>query len=389
MADDKNEKKVKDPDRTRANVAAGVIVGIAVILVVAATILLSKISDAKLKKYKHSDSAAGDGKSAVTELDTSSGDSSGAPVMKVPYKQPGTADTKTDSQEDEDGLPQTVLPDSEAEPKKFAAHASDLSDLKTTLNDTIAYYPGEWSVYVQELKTGESILINEKPMYAASLIKLFAMGAAYEQIKDGHLNEEYAYGLIYQMITESDNNSFDNIVDLMQEDHLPDWLMQNGFWDTTYVHGLGDGVIYEGKRSPDGDNFTSAKDVGKLLEKLYRGELVSAHYSEEMVNIMKDQQSVSKIPAGLPEGVVSANKTGETDNVCHDSAIVYSDGGDYVLVVMANAPGEAWVCDPFVTDISRTVYNYFNTLAEDSSGISAEEYYDDEYDFETEENYGY
>lgn len=386
MADNKNAVK-RSANDTRAKVAAGVIIAIAVALVVVATILLGKISDAKLKKYKHSDSAA-DGKNAVTELDDSSSGSR-ASAMKVPYKNPNSADTQLDSQQDEDGLPETVVPDSEAEPKRYAAHASDLSDLRDSLSDSIAYYPGEWSVYVQELKTGESIAINDKPMYAASLIKLFAMGAAYEQIKDGHLNEEYAYGLMYNMITLSDNNAFDSINELMQENYLSDWLMQNGFWDTTYVHGLGDGVVYEGKRSPDGDNFTSAKDVGKLLEKIYRGELVSAHYSEEMANILKDQQTTTKIPAGLPEGVVYGNKTGETDNVCHDSAIVYSDGADYVLVVMANAPDEAWTCDSYITDISRIVYEYFNTLAEDSSGISADEYYDDEYDFEEEENLGY
>ncbi|MBQ1536954.1 MAG: hypothetical protein IIZ73_01385, partial [Ruminococcus sp.] len=77
---------------------------------------------------------------------------------------------------------------------------------------------------------------------------------------------------------------------------------------------------------------------------------------------------------------------GETDNVCHDSAIVYSDGGDYVIVVMAEDEGEAWVCGPFITDISRTVYEYFNTLADDGEGgITADEYYDDEYEFPDEE----
>ena len=353
---------------------------IAVILIgtgIAAKTLLGKIGDAKLKK----DDGRSDKPFAVTELESSSVTEQAADDEEDDEEEEAEAETSTDS----DGLPPTVLPDADAE-KRYAAHASDLSDLKTELGEMMAYYPGEWSVYVQDLGNGADITIDNDPKYAASLIKLFAMAACYQRIKDGRVNEDYAYDFIYSMITESDNNAFDTVIDLMGEDYFSEWLMQNGYWDTTYVHKLGDGIVYEGKKSPDGDNFTSAKDVGNLLAKIYRGEMVDLHYSEEMVKILKDQTKTTKIPAGLPDGVEYGNKTGETDNVCHDSAIVYSDGGDYVIVVMAKDEGEAWVCGPFITDISRTVYEYFNTLADDGEGgITADEYYDDEYEFPDEE----
>lgn len=376
------EKKRRAKKNRGAKIAAAVIAAILIATGAAAKVMLGKIGDAKLRQSGKPE----DGEpSAVTELDDS--EQSEEEPAGTAAETPSAA---TDTSSADDGLPETVLPGAENQ-KKYASHAADLSDLQSELTDMIKYYPGSWSVYVEELKTGESIYMNNEPMYAASLIKLFAMGAAYQRISEERLNEGYAYDYIYGMITESSNNAFDTVVDLMGDGYLSEWLMQNGFWDTTYVHGLGDGVVYEGKRSPDGDNFTTTKDVGKLLSKIYRGELVNKYYSEEMLKILKDQTKTEKIPAGLPEGTVYGNKTGETDNVCHDSAIVYSDGGDYIIVVMAKDPNEAWVCDPFITDISRAVYEYFNTLAEEDvpgdsrAGISAEEYYDDETDLGEDE----
>lgn len=374
-----DEEGIRRSRKNRGAAAATFV--IAVILIstgFAAKTLLGKIGDAKLKR----DDGRNDKPFAVTELDSSSAADEESDDEDDDDEDVEEADTSTNS----DGLPETVLPDASKE-KRYAAHASDLHDLKSELGEMMQYYPGEWSVYIQELSTGSEITIENEPKYAASLIKLFAMAACYQRIKDGRINEDYAYNYIYRMITESDNNAFDTVVDLMGEDYFSEWLMQNGYWDTTFVHKLGDGIVYEGKRSPDGDNFTSVKDVGNLLSKIYRGEMVDLHYSEEMVKILKDQTKTNKIPAGLPDGVEYGNKTGETDNVCHDAAIVYSDGGDYIIVVMAKDEGEAWVCNPFVTDISRAVYDYFNTLVGDDSGtgISADEYYDDEYEFDDEE----
>ena len=52
-----------------------------------------------------------------------------------------------------------------------------------------------------------------------------------------------------------------------------------------------------------------------------------------------------KIPSALPEGVTSANKTGEMPEgyglgcIENDIAIVFSDRGDYVLTVLSNELG--------------------------------------------------
>ena len=108
-----------------------------------------------------------------------------------------------------------------------------------------------------------------------------------------------------------------------------------------------------------GRNMTSVKDCGALLEKIYNKECVSPEASEEMLNLLKNQENTWKIPEGLPEGILSANKTGETDQDQHDIAIVYGEKTAYIICVMSeNCPEGTAVTN--IQKISGLVYNYLN-----------------------------
>ena len=48
-----------------------------------------------------------------------------------------------------------------------------LQNLKQQLEDQIAGYDGEWSVYRKNLTTEESFVIHDSPMKSASVMKLF------------------------------------------------------------------------------------------------------------------------------------------------------------------------------------------------------------------------
>ena len=82
-------------------------------------------------------------------------------------------------------------------------------------------------------------------------------------------------------------------------------------------------------------NMASAKDAGLILEKIYKGECVSAKYSKEMLNLLLRQTRRWKIPAGLPAGVKCANKTGENDSCQNDVAIVYGKKTTYVVCIFS------------------------------------------------------
>ena len=240
----------------------------------------------------------------------------------------------------------------------------ELNSLREMLLAKTGSFNGEWSVYVKNLDSGRSVSINNGRVYAASLIKLYAMGAAYSKIEAGEISEESLANDLTNMITVSSNDAFNAIERTVGLEYTTDWCKENGYNDTFAKHGLTPSSNSWGlqTKTNDGTNYTSVEDVGRFLESVYRGECVSEDASAKMLELLKAQKKTQKIPAGVPDGIVTANKTGETDENCHDAAIVYSYECDYILVVMTTAEsGKAWDLEPNVTELSALVYNYFNT----------------------------
>lgn len=239
----------------------------------------------------------------------------------------------------------------------------DLSALEDIINEQMQCCGASWSVYVQDLDTGAELDIDPAWYYPASLIKIFALAACYEQIEEGYINEDYVYRELEDMIEVSDNYAFNDIVWQLGAYYITDWCQQNDYEDTVQCHGLYPAYNADGLQLDIGSGFncTTASDCGRLLASIYRGECVSEYASEQMMEILSKQENRSKIPAGLPEGVKVANKTGETEVECHDAAIVCSDGADYVLVVMIETYyDDAYSYEYNIAQLSQKVYEYFN-----------------------------
>lgn len=239
-----------------------------------------------------------------------------------------------------------------------------LSELKIILRDTIEDYRGTCSIYVKNLDTNEYLSITDEQIKSASLIKIYNMATVYDEIEKGNLEkDETVTNYLHNMITVSDNGAYNHLLKILGEGNatkgaelITDYCKENGFEDT------GCGGTLSSKETGFSSvwlftNYTSSKDCGHLLEKIYRGTLVSEEASEDMLSLLKQQEWRMKIPAGLPEGVVCANKTGEYDDRQHDAAIVYSDGADYILTVMTDGDGAAI---SHIQNISSIVYEYFN-----------------------------
>lgn len=75
---------------------------------------------------------------------------------------------------------------------------------------------------------------------------------------------------------------------------------------------------------------------------------------------MKKQTRTWKIPAGLPAGVISGNKTGELGDTENDTAIVYSQGAPYVLSVMSTSLTSTYRAQMMIREISSMVYRAIN-----------------------------
>jgi hypothetical protein len=66
---------------------------------------------------------------------------------------------------------------------------------------------------------------------------------------------------------------------------------------------------------------------------------------------------------GVPNGTVVSHKHGWAQATHGDAGIVYTPGGDFVIVEYLSVPGDWLVADisfPILREIARATYNYFN-----------------------------
>ena len=250
--------------------------------------------------------------------------------------------------------------------RKIPQKQKSLKGLKTKLSRTLSGYSGSWSVYVKNLESGEEISINDRAMYPASTIKAFVMASTFDQISRKKLSYNSTIKrLLRDMITVSDNESFNQLVRYHSKSRgfvagtreVNKYLKKNGYTKTgchSSLHPSSSAFTSDGSR-----NTASAKDCGRLLERIYNGKCVSSAYSKEMRNLLLGQTRRWKIPAGVPSGIKVANKTGETSSVQHDMAIVYGKKADYIICVFSTTGSEGYSV-PRIKSISSTVYSYIN-----------------------------
>ena len=244
------------------------------------------------------------------------------------------------------------------------------NNLKQTVTKALEGTEGNYAIVVKNLKTGESYYKDEGKKYSiGSLYKLWVMAEAERQIAGGQLSEteilsddvaavNNRYGIppeaadlsegvisftvkeaIEQMITISHNYAAWLLAEKLGANNVREFLRMNNFKESVYS---------------DPPQSTAA-DIALFLEKLYNSEFVG---SPQMIEILKKQQLNSKLPKYLPEGTIIAHKTGEVDYFSHDAGIVYTDRGDYIIVVFSESdypPG----AEDRIAQISKAVYEYF------------------------------
>lgn len=257
--------------------------------------------------------------------------------------------------------------------EKETAQENPLDELQASLEELMKQQRGQWSIYVKDLERDVSISVNSRQMYAASLIKLFVMEKCFQDMDELVLHtgesagEERIRSLLVYMIEYSDNESFNELIRLQNAEgdfaagceKMNAFLIEKGYTDTGIYHSLSPSKTRNVEISGQ-ENCTSVEDCGALLEAVYRGTCVSEEASEEMLELLLNQQNTSKIPEGVPDSVQVANKTGETDEIQHDAAIVYGPQTDYILCVMSEGAGGAGIAIRQIQKISAVAYEYLN-----------------------------
>ena len=218
---------------------------------------------------------------------------------------------------------------------------------------------GRWSVYIKNLNSRIFTARDDSQMKAASLIKLFIMGAVYDQYETlAQTNgKETVDRLLNVMITVSDNDAANQLVTMLGDGDsaagrqiVSEYCQEKGYSNTS----MGRMLLEE---SPTGENYTSVGDCADFLETLYLKEF---DYSEEMLGLLQSQQRRSKIPAQIPDGVKIANKTGELTGLESDVAIVFGDKNPYIICFMTDGLTDSSVAVDCIAEISGRIYGFFN-----------------------------
>jgi beta-lactamase class A len=266
----------------------------------------------------------------------------------------------------------------------FAQEAST-AKLDAAIKARIAGFKGHVSLYAKHLETGASYsLTGDEPVRTASTIKFPIMIACFAEAAEGKLDlsemvkltaEEKVSGsgilqdltdgreyplrdLIVLMIALSDNTATNLIINRITANTVNARMAKLGLEQTRSMRKiLGDGnklkpfpsgVSEEGAKSENkkwGIGRSSPREMVTLLEKLYRGELVSKKASEEMLEILKKQRDHSSIARDLKDTVV-ANKSGALDTLRSDAGIVYSKNGPIAMAITVDGmPEPDWSPD--------------------------------------------
>lgn len=259
----------------------------------------------------------------------------------------------------------------------MSSNSQDLNDITTE---------GTWGIYAKNLNSNKDIEnYNEnEQMSSASVMKLFIAAAAYQkQAETGenastkNIIDKVKYNVdesaMKKMITISDNAAANSFIDTVGMDYINEYLKKNDYTKTKLNRKFIEKDKTELGLAPK-DNLTSARDLGRLLEKIYSSQCEGA---DKILNYMKNQTRTSKIPAGVPSGIEVANKTGETPKgyinaddpvVENDAAIVYKQDNNYVLVVLSSGVSSSDTAVDKIKQISERIYAKVGGASEQAVG---------------------
>jgi beta-lactamase class A len=161
--------------------------------------------------------------------------------------------------------------------------------------------------------------------------------------------------LVEHMITRSSNLATNLLIDLAGPPRIARTMEVIGAGEMHVLRGVEDGPAFQAGMN----NTTSAHALMRVMAAVADGRAASPASSGAMVDILGRQEFTEMIPAGVPRGTRTANKTGSITRIAHDAAIVFPPGRrPYVLVVMTHGFVSPASAAPVGREISAAVWRH-------------------------------
>jgi len=304
-----------------------------------------------------------------------------------------------------------------------------MSTLKSAIEAVIAASGAiAMGVAVKHIESGEEVAINaDQPFPLCSVFKVPVLAEAFRQIHAGRfsLDDRWALtlaeknlpsgilvylqdglqptvrDLLTLMIIISDNTATDMVMHRLGTHSTTRFMHELGLTNIHVpltVRGIFNDMLGEAGADPRhalalldnpepeppvrrngrayslgaDNNVGTARDLNRLLQAIFRGEVVNRDACDAMLHILLQQQLNLRLPRFLPEGTPFAHKTGTLAGIRNDSGIVYCNDHMHVAVTVfctwdaeavQDDPVAEWaranVLDGAFGQIGRLVYDNF------------------------------
>jgi len=276
--------------------------------------------------------------------------------------------------------------------------ATPLARLQANIERITNSIHADWGIYIKCLETGEEIAINaDKQMETMSVIKIPLMVEAFRQMDAGKFKLEDRVtlkesdkqpgtgvirsldagvsltikDLLTLMIIVSDNTATDLMFAKVGGVEPVNQLAASLGLKNTRAMGTADTWFKAIRAAPSAAQFhtegktpfglSSAKDMGKLLEMLERGQVVNKKASDQMLQMMRGQVYSSRLPKYVT-GFRVPHKTGDfLPYVANDVGVLESPNRNVVISVFtAHHYGMGPAIEDAIGRVAEQVANYFN-----------------------------
>ena len=225
-------------------------------------------------------------------------------------------------------------------------NAAELQVLESTRSQ-MEDIPGHLGFYYKNLATGFEYGVRENEAYsAASVIKLPLFLHLLREDAEGRISLDEKLTITESdkvpicgaltlftgnvqadlrtlcrlMISISDNTATNKLASYCGLERLEEAFASMGLVQTRFRR-----LLFDSAASARGiTNTISPREMGMLLEKLYRNEFVNAEVCREAIETLLLQQVDHKLNGKICGAVDIAHKTGEDDELSNDVGIVYA-----------------------------------------------------------------
>ena len=251
---------------------------------------------------------------------------------------------------------------------------------KPTLDDQVktlvGSFKGKVSLFAKNLDTGETYALNaDERVRTASTIKIAVMIEAFARVNEGKIKwtdevvltkdkkvsgsgilTELSDGLrltlrdaVSLMMILSDNTATNLVLDVLTTDAVNARMESLGFKNIKIMRRIGSGGESAAGKDPENKKFglgmATPREMVLVMEKLDRGEIISAAASKEMIDLMKREQGRNAIGRSLWT-VPMASKYGALDRLRSAVGILYTKKGKIAMAISCDdMPETMWSVD--------------------------------------------